>query len=795
MGHPELNHPETLHFKVSSGLKRVLGRELITNDEVALFELVKNSFDANANNVYIYFNDKHIIVADDGDGMTYDDIKDKWLFVAYSAKRDENIPTDYRDNVGVNQYYAGSKGIGRFSSDRLGKKLQLQTRSKNDINSFVNYLNIDWSGFEKNDLNPFDKVNVEFSSSQNFSLPREIPLFTNGTVIIVSEIEKKWERSDIIKLRSGLAKLINPFGNSVDGFKITIIAPDEIGNDLAAQAKYDALPEDKKSDHPDLANGPLDNFIFSSLKTRTTFINIEIIDSGENIKTKLTDRGVDIFSTKEKNPFPLLKTSHLKCDLYYLNKAAKMTFARRMGLASVKFGSVFLFKNNFRVFPIGEDGDDWFSIDRRKQQGYARFLGTREIIGKIDISGHNELFQEASSRNQGLIENEATHQLKNFFIDYCLKRLEKYVVPVNWGLKGDAEVETTSLIESDGGRNKISEVIANLIGSNEVEILSYNSNLVGILNERSGEFESSLVSLRVIAEKTQDKNLFDKIEYAEQRFAELKKSENEAKKIADEERIAKESALSRAENAEAEAASIRVDLHEEKKRNLFLASVSSLDVDSILDLHHLITIYAADLQQQIENMILGIGNKTNVSKDYIIDSLEPISFLNKRVLSISQFATKANFRIDSEFIEYDLPTYITSYINEIAKNFSGARISIDSSSASKGFVKKFKPIDISILIGNLISNARRANASKITFDIYENKKNLLEISVNDNGKDFTARALEENNLFNKGFTTTSGSGLGLYHIKQVISAMDGSIEPISVTGTGLRSKFLIRISK
>ena len=60
-----------LHFDVSSGLKSVLGSELITNDQVAIFELVKNSFDADAKRVHIYFGGQSIIVADNGKGMSY----------------------------------------------------------------------------------------------------------------------------------------------------------------------------------------------------------------------------------------------------------------------------------------------------------------------------------------------------------------------------------------------------------------------------------------------------------------------------------------------------------------------------------------------------------------------------------------------------------------------------------------------------------------------------------------------------------------------------------------------------
>src|SRR6266849_6131048 len=114
---------KTLNFDVSTGLKRVLGRELITDDEVAIFELVKNSFDADANTVHLYFGDGNVIVADDGSGMSYEDLTEKWLFVAYSAKRADGAAKDFRDIAAERRNFAGSKGIGRFSSDRLGQQI------------------------------------------------------------------------------------------------------------------------------------------------------------------------------------------------------------------------------------------------------------------------------------------------------------------------------------------------------------------------------------------------------------------------------------------------------------------------------------------------------------------------------------------------------------------------------------------------------------------------------------------------------------------------------------------------
>src|ERR1700751_978862 len=84
---------DPLHFSVATGLKRALGRELITNEEVAIFEMVKNSFDADAETVQIFFGDDSIIVADDGHGMSYGDLENKWLFVAYSEKRQKQQET------------------------------------------------------------------------------------------------------------------------------------------------------------------------------------------------------------------------------------------------------------------------------------------------------------------------------------------------------------------------------------------------------------------------------------------------------------------------------------------------------------------------------------------------------------------------------------------------------------------------------------------------------------------------------------------------------------------------------
>ena len=85
---------DELQFKISSALKDLVGKDLITSDNVAIFELVKNSYDAYASKVDITFADDKIIIADNGKGMSFDEIKNKWLFLGFSEKKDSSEKSD-----------------------------------------------------------------------------------------------------------------------------------------------------------------------------------------------------------------------------------------------------------------------------------------------------------------------------------------------------------------------------------------------------------------------------------------------------------------------------------------------------------------------------------------------------------------------------------------------------------------------------------------------------------------------------------------------------------------------------
>ena len=745
-------------FKVSTGLKDLIGRDLITNDFVAVFELVKNSFDAHATSVRILFDDDRIVITDDGKGMSETDILHKWLFVAYSAKREGTEDADYRDDISQRgREYAGAKGVGRFSCDRLGSRLQLSSRSQGRN---VQVLNVNWARFEKDARKEFGEIKVQLSKAYQFPDSNTQPESEHGTVLAISKLRSTWDRVKLQKLKRELMKLINPFDEESIGFQVEIIAPEQQDDDERDADYNENIPDGK--DLKLVVNGKVENPILKILSGRTTAIHVNFIDDGRAIESRLEDRGELIYHIKEKNIYRLLKRSQFSAAIYFLNRSAKVIFARHMGLPSVQFGSIFLFRNGFRVFPIGHEHDDFFGLTRRKQQGVRRYLGSRDLIGRVSIAGAKG-FEESTSRDQGLINTLEVGQLVTCLLEKCIRRLERYVVDITWRDPEDQKVDDISRMKLDDSSFRITQLISRLADTPGVKVIKYNPDLVRIVDEKSNAFESSLAALELLAEKTRNKELRSRVSEAKARIKELHAAEQQA-------RAAERRAESRAVLAESK-------YEQEKERNQFLVAASSLDQDTILNLHHQILMHASDVHIGIKRMMRKLRKGATVPPDQWIDFLEHVSFRNSQILTASRFATKGGYKQQSAKIESDLCVYIRDYITTVSTLWAPSGLSVHVQPDGRRFQRAFRPIEVGIVIDNLVTNAAKARARNILFILQVGKgpKPRLSITIADDGIGWHTSFVPIERAVEKGVTTTDGSGLGLFHVKQVVEGRLGGL--------------------
>ncbi|MBB1319591.1 ATP-binding protein [Shewanella sp. SR43-4] len=784
------------NFKVSSALKNIIGKDLIIDDFVAIFELVKNSFDANAKNVEVSFlnvleGDGQIIIQDDGKGMDLDDIDNKWLFVAYSAKKEGT--EDYRDEIKSGRIHAGAKGIGRFSCDRLGSKLIIYSRR--NISDKYAKLTIDWVRFEGDMRESFDKVNIDLQLIE--TCPYELSV---GTILEIKKLRASWGSDKLIKLRQSLEKLINPTQNNNDEFSIYLNAPELL--------EQDKSKKEIGKEH-EVVNGPIKNFLFEKLDLKTTRIEVSIDNDGSNIITKLFDRGVFIYKLTETNIFITndIKLNNIKINLFSLNQVTKTTFTKHMGVRLVNFGSVFVYKNGFRVLPIGEVGrGDVFGLDNRKQQGQMRYFGTRDLFGRVEINGLNEELKEASSRDGGLERNETFETLTSLFKEKALKRLERYAIDVvKFGNVDNIDVND---LKNSIAQDEALSFIEALTKSEDIIDISYNPEIFDIISDSSQKsLKTILKNLSRIAVQSNNSELDQEVKKIKSRLSDFEKLALDSDMEAETERKAREEAEKKArleaEKAKQEAqkallAELRAQDAEEKaeeitKESMFLRSMVNSDLDNVVALHHHIGIAAGTIENYVRNVSNKIRSGKAVSTETFLHVLDEISYVARQIKATTNFATKANFNLEAELIKENLYVYIHEYILNICSGLvkvdGDFRTNMKFKWVAKQnlkFIVEFRPLEVAMVLDTLINNAVKAKAREITFEITF-VDDTLEILIKDDGKGIKKSI--RNKIFDMGFTTSKGSGLGLHHAKSIMRQNNGSIELLDTEDE--QAKFLL----
>ena len=760
------------HFRISSELKNVIGQDLITDDFVAIFELVKNSFDAKASQVHVVFDLKpdnsSIHIIDDGKGMSLKDIREKWFFLGYSAKKEGT--EDGSDSH--SRHYAGNKGVGRFSCDRLGRKLHLEAKARSGD---VNVVDIDWRAFEKSAKKEFGSIEAELSGQKEFSgianysgfLPKE-----QGVVLSVFQLREpeSWTYEKLQKLKRALSKLLDPFDGQMSNRRIFIHA-DSYAEEDAKESERAQM----KNEEPFTVNGLVGNPLYEVLKSKTTSLHA-FIENGK-MTVRLEDRGTFIYETEESVSldFPLLSNISFDASIAYLNQSAKATFSRRMGITPISYGSMFLVKNGFRIYPIGEENNDFWGIDHRKQQGYNRYLGSRELLGRIKIvSDDNTMFKESSSRDKGLIETPALFQLRECTI-YLIRKLEAFVTGVSWNDKADKTEDTAKRLHLDANKARLIKLVTRLALNKDITIIHFNRDLVSLLDKRSEGYEDALVDLKTIALQQKDKVLLASVEKAASRLEQAKKEVEEANRIAQAEQDARiraesDAAKSRAlaRKADDNRKKTENELDEEKKRSIFLSASVGQDKEVLFGFLHQITLCSTAARMELEEALIEFGDRAPSVED-IRERLTDIMEWVEKIATLAKFSTKANFRYDSTPRKEDLPLFAEQYIQKVAPAY-------ESVIALHGrldfhFKCSFNPLEMGIVFDNLISNSKKAHASNLTFESKEDKHSYM-LLVADDGDGLTGDA---DRIFENGYTRTNGSGIGLYFCKKLLEKVHADI--------------------
>lgn len=426
--------PEQLHkFRPRARIMHLLGDQLIRDANIAVFELVKNAYDADASECVVTMLDidnqnKGIIaIEDDGDGMTYETVTGVWLEPG-TEFRSQQKDQDTRSRK--LRLPLGEKGIGRFAAHKLGKRIKLITRAmgKNEV-----VIDLDW---EKIFSQP------KYLSEINIPVHQRKPLhFTGsktGTRIEISGIRDKWTKGKVRDLSRSITAICSPFEGDHDTyeFKASLVLRPDPGKWLQGLLEIEKI---------------LDLSIF---RGNGTFKGEEISYTYEfkalpAMLTKIANRKLPLQTAKVMGSMPedienalpgrRPKQQVINLDDYNIGPVSfsfyifdrdplilELATTDKAGLK--KFldanGGIRVYRDRMRVYDFGESGNDWLDLGGRRVNIPVRRIGNNQIIGAIMLDGKTsaKALREKTNR-EGFIENDAYEALKVAVL-FALRQIE-----------------------------------------------------------------------------------------------------------------------------------------------------------------------------------------------------------------------------------------------------------------------------------------------------------------------------------------------------------------------------------
>ena len=391
---------DNVRFSVDAGVINRLGKELVGRHETAVSELVKNAYDADAKIVKLIFEDAWEIggtlhINDDGVGMNREQLINGFMRLSSSDKIHNPKSSKY------DRTRAGRKGIGRFATQRLGNKLTIITQTEDSENALK--VVIEWDDFEMDkDLSAIaNKIEIVPKTKKE------------GTDLIIERLRESWSDAMIKRIYRYTSDLLQPFPLSKESKKKDIKSKKIDPGFKSAYYRETDEEFNKIIDEEE-----------AFLKHAIAEIEGYVLPDGQGcwaLKSKKLDFPQEVFLIgKEKDlpesKFEIINGIHFKCYYFIyepsLLPSQTMTFIRDV---ANERGGVRLYRNGFRVLPYGEKGNDWIGLDESVRR--RAILGPHQntsFFGFVEIDGLTSSLVDETSSREGVMENDAFSELKDF---------------------------------------------------------------------------------------------------------------------------------------------------------------------------------------------------------------------------------------------------------------------------------------------------------------------------------------------------------------------------------------------
>ncbi len=408
-------------FRIRARLLEQLGEQLIKNESIALIELVKNSYDADASTVIIKMENidepekGKIIVEDDGCGMNADIIKNVWLepgtdFKKKVIERKELTPVFKRLPL-------GEKGIGRFAVHKLGNKIEIISRK---VGEKEIYLSLDWN----------EVSNYEYIDEIPVNIQERTPVYftdnKHGTQIIITRLKNIWNCENIKEIYRSIIAFTNPF-DLISNFKIEF----HVSETYRSCIKDLIDPHSIKDFALYRVNAEIESnrivkfkYEFAPYPSMEKLNKRVVTHKDENIKKILTlvDR-----KNQEIN-LDQYKIGKIKFTAYIYDRETKIL---RLGLSDIRGlkeyldinGGVRIYRDGIRIYDYGEPENDWLELDIRRVNAPHRKISNNLILAAIELDREKSQDLIEKTNREGFIENDAYFTFKSAIL-YLLNVIE-----------------------------------------------------------------------------------------------------------------------------------------------------------------------------------------------------------------------------------------------------------------------------------------------------------------------------------------------------------------------------------